>query len=84
MNLGNKTMSLKSTTSLFSDISNIKRIFTIREVQLIAGNKSRATIYRWIKNGSFPASIHIGGNSVGWPEEVICEWRISVLNGGAA
>lgn len=62
--------------------SNVRRILNIKEVQLIAGNKSKATIYRWIKNGSFPASVRIGGNSVGWPEEVIDEWRTSILNGG--
>ena len=35
---------------------------------------SRATTYRLIKEGSFPAPINLGANSVGWVESEVDEW----------
>ena len=57
----------------------IKRLLTIREVQLIAG-KSRSTLYRWISQGIFPKPCKIGPNSIAWPEEAIEQWRESNIN----
>ena len=35
---------------------------------------SRATIYRWIEAGNFPAPIRLGPNSVAWKSTTIYEW----------
>jgi prophage regulatory protein len=38
---------------------------------------SKATIYRWIKNGEFPTPLHLGPRTVGWSEASIDEWLAS-------
>ena len=35
---------------------------------------SKATLYRWIAEGEFPAPVRLGGNCVGWKRSVINEW----------
>lgn len=35
---------------------------------------SNATLYRWIKEGHFPAPVKLGPNSVGWRESALQEW----------
>ena len=37
---------------------------------------SRATIYRWVKEGSFPQPIHLGANMVRWKVSDIEAWVI--------
>jgi len=37
---------------------------------------SRATIYRWIKAGTFPQAIHIGTNMVRWRASDIEVWMM--------
>jgi len=39
--------------------------------------KSKPTIYRWIKNGTFPAPVRLGPNSVGFRVEEIRAWLAS-------
>ena len=36
--------------------------------------KSKPTIYRWVKNGLFPAPVRIGPNSVAWRAQDIRAW----------
>ena len=38
---------------------------------------SRATIYRWVKEGSFPKPIHLGANMVRWKASDIDAWVIA-------
>ena len=38
---------------------------------------SRATIYRWVKEGSFPKPIHLGANMVRWKVSDIEAWVIA-------
>ena len=38
---------------------------------------SRATIYRWVKEGSFPQPIHLGANMVRWKVSDIEAWVIA-------
>tara|TARA_B110001469_G_C9413788_1_gene211569 strand:+ start:378 stop:611 length:234 start_codon:yes stop_codon:yes gene_type:complete len=54
----------------------------MREVQRLAGGKSRSTIWRWSKDSSnkFPAPVKIGANSIGWAEEDIIAWRNSLMD----
>jgi prophage regulatory protein len=49
------------------------QILRLPEVRAITG-LSRATIYRAISNGSFPRSIKLTENSVGWLESDIEAW----------
>ncbi|MGR8930347.1 MAG: helix-turn-helix transcriptional regulator [Gammaproteobacteria bacterium] len=35
---------------------------------------SRSTIYLRISEGSFPASVSLGGRAVGWIEAVVDDW----------
>ena len=35
---------------------------------------SRPTIYRWMREGTFPKQISIGANSVVWLESDITKW----------
>jgi len=35
---------------------------------------SRATIYRWIKEGNFPKPVHIGPNMVRWKASDLEVW----------
>jgi len=47
------------------------------EVQRITGNKSRVTIWRWMRDGLFPSSYKTGANSVSWRASEIQEWMDS-------
>lgn len=47
------------------------------EVQKLTGGQSKATIYRWVKNGEFPPPLRLGGNSVGWRESDVQAWVAS-------
>jgi len=38
---------------------------------------SRATIYRWVKEGSFPKPIHLGANMVRWKVSDVEEWIVA-------
>ncbi len=42
-----------------------------------ATGKSRITIWRDVKAGTFPAPIELGPNSVGWYEDEINDWLAS-------
>lgn len=34
----------------------------------------RRTLYRWSRNGDFPAPIQLGPNSIGWRRADVEEW----------
>lgn len=38
---------------------------------------SRTTIWRRVRDGTFPAPYVLGQNSIGWPASVISEWLAS-------
>lgn len=48
----------------------LKMADLVRETSL-----HRATIYRRIKDGSFPAPIHLGAQRVAWAEREIETWK---------
>lgn len=59
---------------------NIHRFYRLREVTILVG-LSRATIYRLIKQGSFPAGISLtGSRAVGWSELDLAQWMNARLN----
>lgn len=49
------------------------RLLRRREVELKTG-KSRSAIYEGIRQGTFPAPVPIGENSVAWLEEEVDGW----------
>ena len=51
----------------------LDRILRNPEILQITG-VSNATIWRWIKDETFPAPVRLGPNSVGWRESAIREW----------
>lgn len=51
----------------------LDRMLRIAEILQITG-VSAATIWRWVKDGIYPAPVKLGPNSVGWRESAIREW----------
>ena len=51
----------------------VRQILRRKQVEQMTG-LSRSTIYQWIKEGSFPASITLGRRSVGWDMAEIQDW----------
>ena len=49
------------------------RIIRIHEAVEMIG-VSKATIYRWTREGKFPPSIRLGQNSIGWRLSAVEEW----------
>ena len=61
---------------LFRHLQSIpvgNRLLRRREVELKTG-KSRAAIYAAIREGTFPAPVQIGVNSVAWLEAEVDTW----------
>lgn len=53
-------------------------LLSLKEVQRIAGNADRTTIWRWEKAGNFPRSRLIGGRRV-WIASEIQDWLAVVV-----
>ena len=53
------------------------RIMRLDEVKKITG-LSKASIYRFEKNGDFPKKVNIGKRSVGWFENEIEDFLLSL------
>jgi prophage regulatory protein len=52
---------------------NLRRFYTMGEVEAIT-SLSRATIYRKMARGTFPASVLISEGRVGWERGAVEEW----------
>lgn len=67
------------------DGTSASRVLSIRDVQRL-NSLSRASIYRGIAAGTFPAPIRLtpGGRRVGWREEDIRAWLADPLGWKAA
>ena len=50
-----------------------KTILRIGDVVAIL-HVTKATLYRWIKEGRFPAGVKYGPNTTGWPRHVVDAW----------
>lgn len=53
-----------------------RRIYRISEVCGVTGLKP-STIYKLIRENSFPRGIHLTARSTGWPSDVIDIWVTS-------
>lgn len=66
-----------------NDEKHINKIIKLREVSAVTG-LSRSSIYRRIGENSFPKSVPLGGQAVGWVEREVQRWiqdRISERDG---
>jgi prophage regulatory protein len=53
--------------------NSIDRFMRLDEVLQVTG-LSRNTVYRRIREGTFPKQLKIGPNSVAWRQSMIVEW----------
>ena len=54
-------------------IERLERLLTRKEITREVGI-SRSTIYRLLRNGSFPQPIRIGERGIRWPESQVQAW----------
>ena len=57
-----------------------KRFLRLPAVMTAVG-LARATIYKRIKAGTFPAPVQLGPRAVAWDEEAIADWQASLPTG---
>ena len=50
------------------------------DVEALTG-LSRSTIYKFMKDGTFPKAVKIGSRAVGWRRADIDDWLSSLSNG---
>jgi len=55
------------------------RIMRLSEVKMVTG-LSKTTIYRFEKEGRFPSRISLGKRSVGWMEDDVQNFLMSLRN----
>lgn len=63
----------------------LRRFYTMGEVEAIT-SLSRATIYRKMARGTFPASVPISEGRIGWDTRTVDEWcedRVGALAKGS-
>ncbi|HEY7215762.1 MAG TPA: AlpA family phage regulatory protein [Thermoanaerobaculia bacterium] len=60
---------------------SLRRFYSMGEVEAIT-SLSRATIYRKMANGTFPAAVPISEGRVGWERRAVDEWCEARLGGG--
>ncbi|WP_248769049.1 AlpA family transcriptional regulator [Pseudomonas sp. MWU12-2345] len=56
---------------------NIDRFLRLNEVLHITG-LGRNTVYRRIREGTFPKQFRIGPNSVAWRQSAISQWMLAL------
>jgi prophage regulatory protein len=56
------------------------RFMRIDEVIAVTG-LARNTIYRRMREGTFPSQVRLGPNSVAWLQSSISEWMSSIMEG---
>jgi prophage regulatory protein len=55
-------------------VNKPKKFLRLPTVIEMVGMK-RATIYKWIKAGTFPEPVQLGLRSVAWDQDKIAEWQ---------
>ena len=56
-----------------------QRFYSLADTHKLMG-VSKATIYRMIKEGRFPAGTKVGKRRVAWPESIIAEVQMRMIN----
>lgn len=54
------------------------RLIRLKDVMHYTG-LARATIYKYMKENTFPKSVSLGGNAIAWEEGEIHEWILDRL-----
>ena len=57
------------------------QIYRIKDVCGLTGLKP-STIYKLIRENSFPKGIHLTARSTGWPSTLVEDWISSRISGG--
>lgn len=52
------------------------RIIRLKEV-IDSTGLARSTIYKYIEEGTFPATVSLGGRCVGWVHSEVCDWILA-------
>ena len=60
-----------------TEVEPLGRILRTAEVMAVTGH-SRTTIWRKVRDGTFPPPLVTGANSRGWPEQVLIKHRASL------
>ena len=71
-------------TVMHTKIQKEPSILRRRQVQQRTG-LSRSTLYQYIRDGEFPASVQLGPRAVGWLESDVSDWisaRVKVARHG--
>jgi prophage regulatory protein len=55
-------------------MDTIRQFLTYQDIMILTGIKSRNTIWRKVKEASFPAPVRLGRNLVRWREQDIRSW----------
>jgi prophage regulatory protein len=61
-------------------MSTPKKFLRLQAVMDAVG-LARATIYKRIKEGTFPAPVQLGPRAVAWDESAIAEWQAGLQTG---
>ena len=61
-----------------ADRPRVLRLLRLKEVKRLTG-LSTATVYRRMKEGTFPRSHSLGGSMVAWSEAEIEDWILAAL-----
>ncbi len=54
------------------------RLIRLKEVMNVTG-LARATVYKYIKQSQFPASVSLGDRAVAWVESEVEEWILDKI-----
>jgi len=55
-------------------LSNRDQLLTVADVLNVTGFKSRTTLYRRARSGSFPGPCHIGAGKIRWRSGDVEDW----------
>jgi prophage regulatory protein len=66
-------INFQALTAMHTKISKEPTILRRPQVQQRTG-LSRSTLYQYIKDGEFPASVQLGPRAVGWLESDVSGW----------
>jgi prophage regulatory protein len=56
----------------------VEPLLTCKEIQTLTGIKSRSTIWRRVKLGTFPAPVRMGENALRWRDQDVRIWLESL------
>ncbi|ODJ93502.1 MULTISPECIES: helix-turn-helix transcriptional regulator [Pseudomonas syringae group] len=62
-----------------ADEKDLDRFLRLNEVLHVTG-LARNTVYRRIREGTFPTQVRIGPNSVAWRQSAIAKWMSDIVS----